>query len=95
MQLLLDFRIRYVLPRKVTENRNAAIIRFWDQVCATQEVTESRNAVIIRFQDQVCAIHEVHSFRVKWVKCAKDFRKIEGQQIRQVVSLTERCIIEG
>ena len=36
-----------------------------------------------------------HSFHVKWVKCAKDFRKIEGQQIRQVVSLTERCIIEG
>ena len=24
-----------------------------------------------------------HSFHVKWVKCAKDFRKIEGQQIRQ------------
>ena len=37
----------------------------------------------------------IHSFHVKWVKCAKDFRKIEGQQIRQVVSLTERCIIEG
>ena len=36
-----------------------------------------------------------HSFHVKWVKCAKDFRKIEGQQIRQVVILTERCIIEG
>ena len=36
-----------------------------------------------------------HSFHVKWVKCAKDFRKIEGQQIRQVVSLTERCIMEG
>ena len=36
-----------------------------------------------------------HSFHVKWVNCAKDFRKIEGQQIRQVVSLTERCIIEG
>ena len=36
-----------------------------------------------------------HSFHVKWVKCSKDFRKIEGQQIRQVVSLTERCIIEG
>ena len=26
-----------------------------------------------------------HSFRVKWVKCAKDFRKIEGQQMRQLV----------
>ena len=37
----------------------------------------------------------VHSFHVKWVKCAKEFRKIEGQQIRQVVSLTERCTIEG
>ena len=36
-----------------------------------------------------------HSFHLKWVNCAKDFRKIEGQQIRQVVSLTERCIIEG
>ena len=36
-----------------------------------------------------------HSLHVKWVKCTKDFRKIEGQQIRQVVSLTERCIIEG
>ena len=36
-----------------------------------------------------------HSFHVKWVNCAKDFRKIEGQQIRQVVSLTERYIIEG
>ena len=43
-----------------------------------------------------CRSHKpFHSFRVKWVKCAKDFRKIEGQQIRQVVSLTERCIIEG
>ena len=37
----------------------------------------------------------IHSFHVKWVNCAKDFRKIEGQQIRQVVSLTERYIIEG
>ena len=36
-----------------------------------------------------------HSFHVKWVKCAKDFRKIEGQQITQIVCLTERCIIEG
>ena len=36
-----------------------------------------------------------HSFNVKWANCAKDFRKIEGQQIRQLVSLTERCIIEG
>ena len=36
-----------------------------------------------------------HSFHVKWVKCAKDFRKIEGQQIRQVVSLAERCTIDG
>ena len=31
----------------------------------------------------------------KWVKCAKDFRKIEGQQIREVVILTERSIVEG
>ena len=36
-----------------------------------------------------------HSLHVKWVKCTKDFRKIEGQQIRQVVSLTEKRIIEG
>ena len=36
-----------------------------------------------------------HSLHVKWVKCTKDFRKIEGQQIRQVVSLTEKRILKG
>ena len=35
------------------------------------------------------SLKTAHSFHIKWVKCAKDFRKIQGQQISQVVQLKD------
>ena len=44
---------------------------------------------------RMSVISVMYPIHFKWIKCATVFRKIEGQQIRQVVSLNERRIIEG